>query len=181
MINPALLSSKMDNWETPQAFFDRLDQIFSFQLDAAAADYNAKCGIYFDIDANGLDQDWSPYKRIWLNPPYGRGIERWMRKAYEESQRGSIVVCLVSARTDTQWWHDWVKDKALVTFVRRRLKFKNPQVCPDGKGNSVFPSALVIYGLDFDRILNFGPDAYLGRSGGGRPASAAATTKNASL
>lgn len=162
-LNPALFSSRSDDWETPQDFFNRLDAVFGFQLDASASAYNAKCATYFDRNQDGLAQDWHPYGRVWLNPPYGRGIGTWMRKAYEESLKGCIVVCLVASRTDTQWWHDWVNGKADVTFVRRRLKFRNPRVCPDGAGNTVFPSALVVYGLDFDQMLNRGDGALLGR------------------
>lgn len=164
MINDALLSSKSDDWATPPDFFDRLDEIFNFQLDAAASPHNAKCSTFFTKTQNGLAQSWHPFKRIWLNPPYGRGIEQWMQKAYEEANEGCVVVCLVSARTDTRWWHDWVKNKAKVTFIKRRLKFRNPDVCPDGRGNSVFASALVIYGLDFDYILNQGSGLCVGRS-----------------
>ncbi len=153
-LSPALFSSAREDWETPPDFFAVLDQVFAFQLDAAASPHNAKCARYFTKQEDGLARSWRPYKRVWLNPPYGRGMDRWMRKAYEEAQQGCIVVCLVSARTDTRWWHDWVHDKALVTFLRRRLKFRNPEVCPSGDGHSVFPSALVMYGLDFDRMLN---------------------------
>lgn len=177
MINPALLSSVSDDWATPPDFFDRLDAIFNFRLDAAAATHNAKCPDFFTKDDDGLAQDWFSYGRIWLNPPYGRGIEKWMEKAYTEAQKGCIVVCLVSARTDTRWWHDFVKDKAQVTFIRRRLKFRNPAVCPDGRGNSVFASALVIYGLNFDHILNTGNALDLGRSSGSEHAHKRERTK----
>lgn len=172
MINKALLSSVSDDWATPPDFFDRLNQVFNFRLDAAASSHNAKCASYFTMEDNGLEQDWHPYGRIWLNPPYGRGIDKWMEKAYREALKGCVVVCLVSARTDTRWWHEYVKDKSQVTFVRRRLKFRNPAVCPDGSGNSVFPSALVIYGLNFDQILNTGADADLGRTAGAERAHA---------
>lgn len=70
--------------------------------------------------------------------PYGRTIGQWMKKAYEESQRGALVVCLVPARTDTAWWHDYAT-KGQVTFIRGRLKF-------GGHVNSApFPSATVVF------------------------------------
>ena len=43
-----------------------------------------------------------------MNPPYGRGIGVWLQKAYESSQQGSTVVCLIPSRTDTKGWHDYV-------------------------------------------------------------------------
>ncbi len=77
-------------------------------------------------------------ERVWLNPPYGRTIGNWMRKAFEESQRGALVVCLVPARPDTRWWHDYAA-RGVIRFVRGRLKF-------GGSRNSApFPSALVLF------------------------------------
>ena len=166
MVSPVLFSSADDDWETPPAFFDRLDAIFDFQLDAAAAAHNTKCAQYFTRKDDALKQDWHPYKRIWLNPPYGRVMPQWMEKAYRESRKGCMVVCLVPARTDTRWWHEFVHDKALVTFVRSRLKFRNPTKCPNRDGNTVFPSAVVIYGLDMDWLLNADAHRRIGRRAG---------------
>lgn len=73
-----------------------------------------------------------------MNPPYGRTIGLWMRKAYKESQRGALIVCLVPARTDTAWWHDYAM-KGQITFLRGRLKF-------GGHANSApFPNAVVVF------------------------------------
>ena len=73
-----------------------------------------------------------------MNPPYGRGIGKWMKKAYESAQSGATVVCLVPARTDTGWWHDYAM-RGEVRFVRGRLKF-NGLNC-----NAPFPSEVVIF------------------------------------
>lgn len=71
-------------------------------------------------------------------PPYGRSITKWMKKAYETSQRGVKVVCLVPARTDTKWWHDYAM-KGEIQFIRGRLKFG------DAKNSAPFPSAIVVF------------------------------------
>ena len=73
-----------------------------------------------------------------MNPPYGRGIGLWMKKAYESSLQGVKVVCLVPARTDTAWWHDYAM-KGDIEFLRGRLKFGNAKNC------APFPSAIVIF------------------------------------
>ena len=88
-------------------------------------------------DQDGLRQEWAP-RRCWMNPPYGRVIGDWMRKAYEESKRGATVACLVPARTDTRWWHDYAM-KGQIRFIRGRLKFGA------GKANAPFPSALIVF------------------------------------
>jgi site-specific DNA-methyltransferase (adenine-specific) len=73
-----------------------------------------------------------------MNPPYGREIGKWMKKAVEEWKRGNTVVCLVPARTDTAWWHDYAI-KGEIRFIRGRLKFGG------GKSSAPFPSAIVIF------------------------------------
>ena len=75
-----------------------------------------------------------------MNPPYGKVISLWMKKAYESSLEGATVVCLVPARTDTKWWHTYVIPHAKeVRFIQGRLKFVG------GKNTAPFPSAVVIY------------------------------------
>ena len=129
-------SSATDLHATPQDFFDRLDAEFGFDLDVCASPENAKCTIYFTKEDDGLSRDWTGV--VWLNPPYGREIGRWLRKANESvKDNGATVVCLVPARTDTNWWHEYVI-KHEVRFVRGRLKFGN------AKNSAPFPSAVVI-------------------------------------
>lgn len=73
-----------------------------------------------------------------MNPPYGRTIKQWMQKAYESSLKGATVVCLVPARTDTAWWHDFAM-KGEIEFIRGRLKFGGH------KNSAPFPSAVVVF------------------------------------
>ena len=132
-------SSKTNEWSTHQAFFDELNKEFNFTLDPCATSENAKCTKYFTVEDDGLKQDWSK-DVVFMNPPYGREIKYWVQKAYEESLKGATVVCLIPARTDTTYWHDYIFGKADdIRFIKGRLKFggsKNP---------APFPSAIIIY------------------------------------
>ena len=128
-------SSATDLHATPQDFFDKLNAEFNFDLDVCATADNAKCKRYFTKDDNGLAQDWGGV--VWMNPPYGRTIIDWMRKAHESSLCGATVVCLVPARTDTNWWHEYAIIHE-VRFIRGRLKFG------DAKNSAPFPSAVVV-------------------------------------
>jgi phage N-6-adenine-methyltransferase len=129
-------SSASDVWATPQDLFDALDSIFCFTVDVCALPENAKCPTYFTPEHDGLKQEWAG--TVWMNPPYGRAIGKWMRKAWGSSQQGATVVCLVPARTCTKWWHDYAT-RGAITFLRGRLKF-------GGSNNSApFPSAQVVY------------------------------------
>lgn len=137
-INPGMFSSATDLWSTPQDFFNKLHAEFNFTLDACATAENAKCARYYDREANGLLQPWAGV--VWLNPPYGREIAAWVRKARESAGAGATVVCLLPARTDTAWWHtDVIAHAADVRFVRGRLKFGG------SKNSAPFPSAIVVF------------------------------------
>jgi len=136
-LNNVHFSSATDDWPTPQDFFDRVAKEFGpFDLDPCASAENAKAPKFYTQADDGLAQSWSG--RVWMNPPYGRVIGQWMRKAYESSKQGALVVCLVPSRTDTAWWHDYAA-KGEVRFIRGRLKFGN------AKANAPFPSTLVIF------------------------------------
>ena len=128
-------SSATDLHATPQDFFDKLNAEFGFELDVCAIPENAKCSNYFTPAQDGLKQEW--HGVCWMNPPYGREIGAWMRKANEAAKSGATVVCLVPARTDTNWWHQYAIQHE-VRFVRGRLKFG------DAKNSAPFPSAVVV-------------------------------------
>ena len=128
--------SERHDWETPQFLFDGLNAEFGFEVDVCATAENAKCRKFFTPEDNGLVQHWEGV--CWVNPPYGREIERWMRKALESAQQGATVVCLVPARTDTKWWHRYAM-RGEVRYLRGRLKFSNSE------NSAPFPSAVVIF------------------------------------
>lgn len=128
-------SSATDLHATPQDFFDKLNEEFHFDLDVCATAENAKCAKFFTKDDDGLNQLWRGV--CWMNPPYGREIGVWMKKAHESAQEGATVVCLVPARTDTRWWHEYAIQHE-VRFIRGRLKFG------DAKNSAPFPSAVVV-------------------------------------
>lgn len=134
-----MFSSQSNEWATPQDFFNELNNRFGFTLDPCATHENAKCEKYFTISEDGLQQNWGG-ETVFCNPPYGRAIKDWVKKAYDESKKpGTIVVMLIPARTDTTYFHDYIYGKAEIEFVRGRLKFG------DGKNPAPFPSMVVIF------------------------------------
>ena len=92
-MNSALLSSKKMDWCTPQDFFDHLNEEFGFVLDAAATDKTAKCPLYYTPETDGLSQSWDRGGAVFCNPPYGREIGKWVKKAYEEARGGGVRRC----------------------------------------------------------------------------------------
>ena len=123
-------------WSTPDDLFGELNRIFHFDLDACASPTNAKCPHYFTKEQDALRQSWRG--TVWMNPPYGREIAAFMRKAYEESLGGATVICLVPSRTDTEWWHRYAK-RGKVIHLRGRLKFGG------ATSSAPFPSAIVMF------------------------------------
>jgi site-specific DNA-methyltransferase (adenine-specific) len=116
-------SSATAEWATPGWLFDALDAEFGFTLDPCSNAQNFKCARHFTLAEDGLSRSWAD-ERVFMNPPYGSAIGRWMRKAYESSKEGALVICRVPARTDTPWWHDCAR-KGEVRLLKGRLKFGN--------------------------------------------------------
>lgn len=132
-----LFSSARDDWSTPQPLFDELDLEFRFYMDVCASHENTKCSVYYDRKDDGLMQPW--FKTVWCNPPYGKNIGLWVKKAYETSLQGHTVVMLLPVRTDTRWFHDYILGRAEIRFIRGRLHF-------GGCANPApFPSMIVVF------------------------------------
>ena len=143
MINKGLFTSDKNYWETPQDFFDELHEKYEFTLDAAATDENAKLPNYYTVEDDALKQKWEG--RVFVNPPYGREIKHWVKKAYEESLEpyNECVVMLIPSRTDTIYWHEYIFGKAKdIDFLKGRLKF---EIDGEPRDAAPFPSALITY------------------------------------
>lgn len=129
-----MFSSKTDMWETPQDFFNKLNKEFNFDVDVCATKENAKCKKFYTLEENGLQQTWTG--TCWMNPPYGIEISKWVKKASESK---ATVVCLLPARTDTRWFHEYIYNNAEIRFIKGRLRFGN------SNNSAPFPSMVVIF------------------------------------
>lgn len=136
-MNKVLFSSKSDAWETPQDLFETINEEFNFTVDVASSNENYKVKKHYTEKENGLLQNWDN-ERVWCNPPYGRKIGDWVKKA---SVSKGLVVMLIPARTDTKWFHDYIyqKKNVEIRFIKGRLKFGN------NKNSAPFPSMIVIF------------------------------------
>ena len=133
-MNNGMFTSNTDQWSTPQDFFDKINDEFNFDIDVCADKDNAKCKKYFTKEEDGLSKEWTG--TCWMNPPYGREIGKWVKKASES--KGTIV-CLLPARTDTRWFHDYIYNKSEIRFIKGRLKFG------DSINSAPFPSMICIF------------------------------------
>lgn len=147
-----MFSSKSDEWETPQNLFDKLNKEYNFTLDPCCTDDNHKCEKYYTLKDDGLSKDWSG-ETVFVNPPYGRSIGKWVKKCYEEHNKGITIVMLIPSRTDTTWFHSYIYEKPTVKvdYLKGRLKFVNrlfPTWNPESNyklSPAPFPSMVVIF------------------------------------
>lgn len=128
------------HWETPPEIFDPLNAEFKFTLDPCSSKRTAKCSLYFTETDDGLSKDWGRH-RVFMNPPYGREVYAWTRKAKESAARGALVVGLLPASCDLKWWHDDVIGNE-VRYIRGRVRFLT-----DGpyRASGFFASVIVIW------------------------------------
>jgi phage N-6-adenine-methyltransferase len=149
-----------DEWRTDPALFHLLDQVYNFNLDAAASDKNATCRKYFTKDFSALDQFWGRWRvQAWCNPPYS--IKHlFLDKGWEQHINFGVKSCFLvpGDAGETGWWLNAVYDlehpiapdiyqaKAHVRILKPRVTFYTPNMKPI-KGNNR-PSALIFYGWD---------------------------------
>lgn len=123
MMNKVHFSSLSVHWATPQGIYDELNSEFNFDHDPCPLG-----------GTGGLDAPWG--KRNYINPPYGRGVYAWVKKASESP----LSVMLLPARTDTKWMHEIVLPLATeIRFIKGRLKFGN------STNSAPFPSMVVVF------------------------------------
>lgn len=145
MINKGLFTNNSNEWETPKELFQKYDDIYHFTIDLASTKDNTKCERYYTKEDNSLLKDWSG-ETGWLNPPYGKEISLFVKKAYDTimNNKNTTIVMLIPARTDTSYWHDYIFNNKYVKieFLRGRVKFLCNGI---RKQSAPFPSAIVIF------------------------------------
>lgn len=152
--------SDKNSWETPHWLFAILDGLYKFTLDPCATNGNKKCDRYYDLHQDGLSKDWE-HERVFINPPYGRDIGKWVKKAHD--LKNGVAVLLLPSRTDTRWWHDYVMNANKVWLIKGRITFEG------GKSSAPFPSAIVIFDRDgsmyyevADQFVTFNREVFTG-------------------
>ncbi len=126
-----------DDWATPQAVFDKLNAEFRFGLDAAASLENRKASRYLpgpcddsDVCFCGLCSSWAAPRTgaintqpVFLNPPYGKGLIRWINKCANEAAGGLTVVALLPDSLDTAWFRLVFATAWEIRIVYGRIQF----------------------------------------------------------
>src|SRR3990167_3688523 len=103
-------TSARQNWKTPKAFYQALDAEFRFDFDPCPP----------NPEFDGLNIEWGGAN--YVNPPY-KDCAKWLKKGFEEHQKGKTVVFLIPSRTDTNYWHEYVMKAQEIRFIKGRLNF----------------------------------------------------------
>lgn len=134
-----MTSSKNMKWATPMEWFNYLDLEFDFTLDPCCEHDTAKCERHYTPEEDGLAQSWKD-ERVFMNPPYGREIGPWMRKAFTECRDNhALVVAFVPARVDTEWWHQYAMKATDIRYPKGRVRFEGAEAA------APFPIAVVVF------------------------------------
>jgi phage N-6-adenine-methyltransferase len=154
-------SSDRHDWRTPTELFEALDEVFEFDLDAAAGWENALCKSWIDEKSDALSTNWRTWtegvRAVWCNPPYGRDVGRWVDKAMEEARGGLTCVLLVMSCTETDWFRRGWESATSVIFLHRRVKF----IAGNGKSAGSAPKGSVIFVFSPGGELPGGPSVTL--------------------
>jgi site-specific DNA-methyltransferase (adenine-specific) len=114
-----------DEWETPPELMAAIEARYGkFDLDVAATAATAKAPRFFTKEDDALMQPWTG-KNVWMNPPYGRGIGAWIRKAVEAVLSGRVqhLVALLPANTSTKWFAEAFREADDIRFLTGRVSF----------------------------------------------------------
>ena len=143
-----------DEWQTPIGLFNKLNEEFNFHLDVASSYSNYLCDSYLTLKEDaiksytweyGYDSEYFDNPCCWMNPPYSRGnIDKFCKKAYEESQKGCTVVGILPCDCSTKWFQNYVMKSAEIRFLNRRVRFINPDTGKP-KGSPTFGSIIVVW------------------------------------
>lgn len=146
MMNEVHFSSVDQTWCTPSEFYKMLDEEFDFELDPSCTEKTAKCERFFTPETDGLSQSWEVHngRAVFCNPPYGKELKKWVKKAFEESKKGVTIVLLIPSRTDTSYFHDYIYGRTEIRFIRGRLKFEDENGNAS-RNSAPFPSLVAIY------------------------------------
>lgn len=137
----AMFSSKTSEHYTPFNLYEEWNKEFHFDTDPCTTPDNPlKCATWYSKEEDGLNNIW--YGNVFINPPYGREIIKWVQAGSRYAELGyGIVVMLLPSRTDTKWFHGYIYNKPNVEirFIKGRIKFRG------AKNGAPFPSMLVIF------------------------------------
>jgi len=147
-----MFTSNTGDWHTPPEIVGAVRDLFDGRIDLDPCSNsheapNVPALVHFTREDDGLSREW--FGRVYVNPPYGKGIGPWIEKVREEHEAGRVTaaVVLVKAATDTRWFRV-LSERYPRCEVAGRLKFSG---C---KAPAPFPSVLFYLGDEVQRFAD---------------------------
>ncbi len=142
--------SKSDENYTPDWFVTPCREFLGgFDLDPFSclkANEVIKAKLFFTKEGDAFSQDWTRYKRKWVNPPYSRSL---IAKTLGVSSVGETLL-LVNSSTSARWFHDCMRASSAYLHPFRRIQFDSPY--REGRSSNEYDQTLFYFG---DRPLQF--------------------------
>jgi hypothetical protein len=144
-VPPALLSHASTEHYTPAYILDAVIACMgAIDLDPcsnSAEIPNVPAAKHYTIKDNGLVQPWEG--RVFLNPPFGPGVEVWFSKLYQERAAGRTTEAIVlwKSATETAAWKTLTALSCRVCFPAARIRFTGPG---DSSGSTFSPAMFYI-------------------------------------
>jgi hypothetical protein len=160
------LKCKETVYITPEKILGPVRKYFAgaIPFDPATEDNNPTSALAFAAGpssngtslGDGLVVDWSDHPGTFVNPPYGKILQKWCGKIHEETVAGASILALLpcGARFATRYWQDHIFNPGLdvALFVRGRVQFLRPDGSGTG-GSNPYDSVLYGFNVDVDRFV----------------------------
>lgn len=157
MLNPIIKNewNKCDDkdiYKTPRNLIERLNlEIGEITLDACANEENKVCEKFISKEQNALVSDWTTSGIVFCNPPFSKK-DKFVEKAYTESQNGTKIIMLVPASVETQFFKNCKEKAEWILFLSGRLTFEGIGNYDDM--NAKFATMLIFYNIEKTEKLN---------------------------
>ena len=152
--------SKKKDWNTPPKYVDPIKRFLGdVELDPCSNDTSMiGARVEYILPTDGLNESWD-YKTIFVNPPYGRNVEKktsiynWIEKGVEANKNGSEILYLIPVATNTRHFKDLIfkNGEGICFLADTRLRFWNEG--KEDKKGAPMACCIVYFGNDYDRFF----------------------------
>lgn len=141
MFDQNKFKSTNQDWKLPKEIFDKLNEEFHFDRELATSECNSLMGNHFTETDDAFKQKWSG--KNYVNPPF-KDASKWVKFAYNESQKEGMTCMVIPSKTNTVWWHEYCMKAKEIRFIRGRPLFVREGY--EGNHHGLpFPLSIIIF------------------------------------
>ena len=129
-------------YSTTLELFKPLQKEFRITLDVSATKGSAKCDKFYTLEDDTLRKEWNGV--CWMDPPLTGALRKWIKKAYQESLKGNVIVCLLPVDSNSTWWSEYV--------TKGEIRFIRGEVLAEGNKRLWRGMCIVIFGKEKQKL-----------------------------